>query len=429
MEHTLEIKKIIHGGSGLGYLKDGLVTMVPFVLPGETVVVQEKKRSKKFLAADLVRVVSPAPERQAPPCPYYTRCGGCNLQHIDYKKQTKLKRQLLQETLERSKVDLSGITVNETLASPQPFSYRHRIRLHLDKKQNLGFHRMESNQVIPVERCMLATDSINTALKTFCASKLSAELASQCKAVEFVASPHNGEVTTVLHPRVPDQNLNNQASLPALLDNHTVVKTRGAALSKPGRAEASLDQKFTIPAGSYQLSWDHNCFFQTNPQQNQQLVTLLCSILEKIPPGKMLDLFCGIGNFSFPAALMGWEVVGVEHNHHSIYWAKHNSQSISKMASFINAPVTQALEQLVNHTAHLDLVLVDPPRQGLDKQAVHAITKLAPENMIYISCDPATLGRDLNLLIKKGFSLKSVTPVDMFPQTHHIESLVVLEKN
>lgn len=284
---------------------------------------------------------------------------------------------------------------------------------------------MESNQVIPVEHCLLATDSINTALNTFCTNKLSAELARQCKAVEFVASPDTQEIITVLHPRNP----NNPDPLLSLLESHTVLKARAATTPKAGRAEANMLQTFTVPTGTYQLSWDHNCFFQTNPQQNQQLVALLCSILQDIQPGKMLDLFCGIGNFSLPAALMGWEVVGVEHNHHSIRWAKHNSQPVTNMASYICKPVTEALEQFVNNNKHVDLVLVDPPRQGLDKKAVQAISKLAPQKMVYISCDPATLGRDLNLLISNGFYLNSVTPVDMFPQTHHIESAVVLEKN
>lgn len=427
LEHSLDIKKLIHGGAGLGYLEDGLVTMVPFVLPGETVVVAEKKRTKKLLTAELVQVRSPAPERQTPPCPYYMRCGGCNLQHIDYLEQARLKRLLLQETLERSKIDLTGIPVENTLASPESLYYRHRIRLHLDKKQRLGFYRIQSNQIIPLQSCLLATDTIHSAVQTFVDRDLTPELATHCKAVEFVASPHTGEVTILLHPRSPRHN--KLDVYPVKTGGTTHIKIKGAAPPQAGYTEPNLHQRFTIPAGAYQLSWDHNCFFQTNPQQNQQLVELLCSVLEKIQPAMMLDLFCGIGNFSIPAALMGWKVIGVEHNHHSIYWAKYNSKQVAGKATFICEPVAKALKSFTSKNEQVDLVLVDPPRQGLEKQTVQAIIQLAPKNMIYISCDPATLGRDLNLLIAAGFSIKNVTPIDMFPQTHHIESLVVLEKN
>ena len=430
MGQTLHIEKIIHGGNGLGRLEDGLVVMVPFVLPGEQVEVKEKKRSKKFIQAELLSIIQASASRIAPPCPYYTQCGGCNLQHIEYTEQLALKRTLLTETLERSKIPLATATLNSTVPSPRSLAYRYRIRLHLDTKQCLGFHRVGSNQVIPITRCLLATDAINHSLHVFRTKYLDQKLAATWKAVEFIESPTTGKITIVLHPRhhsnnSPTVDLSEAAA-------YTVSKNKqNVRTAQPPLPPSQLQQQFIYLGLEYTLSWDSYCFFQTNAEQNAQLVSLVIDRLNSASPTTLLDLFCGIGNFSIPLLLSGWQVTGVEHNQRSIAWARKNSVHPGSKAtiSYQCENVTRSLAQHNQKNLHFDVVLLDPPRQGLDKEAVAHLIALAPKKIVYISCDPATMARDLMSMCASGYSVKEVTPVDMFPQTHHIESMIVLEKN
>ncbi|WP_028584710.1 class I SAM-dependent RNA methyltransferase [Desulfogranum mediterraneum] len=431
MEHTLEIQKIIHGGSGLGYLSDGMVVMVPQVLPRELVRVKERKRTKKFLQASLVRVEQPSPHRVQPPCPYYGRCGGCNLQHIAYEEQLTVKGQLLGETLERSRLDLSTTRMDATLASPLALGYRHRIRLHLNTRGELGFHRWASNTIIPIEQCLLATPAINRALKRCRQLGLDPRFNRQWKAIELLESPAGGELSIVLHPRKPAAPSRPPAEIATLAD-HAVIKDP-ASLRRDTTlpAKAPLQQEFSAAAGPYTLSWDSHCFFQVNVAQNQQLVTLVSELLGQGHGRPLLDLYCGIGNFSLPAALLGWQVTGIEHNRRSILWARANQAAtpLAATTAFQPEPVRDALLRSCQDKEQVATILLDPPRQGLEREALQLLPQLGAERIIYISCDPATLGRDLALLCGEGYRLVRAVPVDMFPQSHHIESVVVLEKN
>ncbi|WP_319550055.1 class I SAM-dependent RNA methyltransferase [Desulfogranum marinum] len=431
MKQTLHIEKIIHGGSGLGRLEGGLVVMVPFVLPGEKVEIKEKKRSKKFIQAELLEITQASPRRISPPCPYYTQCGGCNLQHIEYPEQLALKRTLLAETLARNKIPLTTAAINDTLPSPQPFAYRYRIRLHLDNKQRLGFHRVGSNQIIPISRCLLATDAINRSLHIFKTNYLDQKLAASWKSVEFIESPATGKITIVLHPRrhhssnAPPLDLSDAA-------DYTVSKNKQHFhAAHPPLNSPQLQQQFSLADFDYTLSWDSYCFFQTNVEQNVQLVAWVWDKLNTKKPTTLLDLFCGIGNFSVPLLLQGWQITGVEHNQRSIAWAKKNSVHPASTAAITYQceNVTRSLSQFKQKKLGFDVVLLDPPRQGLDREAVTDLTAMAPKKIVYISCDPATMARDLAHMCSSGYSVAEVTPVDMFPQTHHIESVIVLEKN
>ena len=431
MGQTLHIEKIIHGGNGLGRLEDGLVVMVPFVLPGEQVEVKEKKRSKKFIQAELLEIIKTSSSRIAPPCPYYTQCGGCNLQHLEYPEQLALKRTLLTEALERSKIPMATATINSTLPSPHPFAYRYRIRLHLDSKQGLGFHRVGSNQVIPISRCLLATDAINHSLHIFRTKYLDQKLATAWKTVEFIESPATGKITIVLHPRHNHSN-NPPADDLSEAAAYTVSKNKqNFRTAQPPLTTPQLQQQFIFPGLDYTLSWDSYCFFQTNAEQNAQLVSLVGDRLNSESPTTLLDLFCGIGNFSVPLLLRGWQVTGVEHNQRSIAWARKNSVVPASKAtiSYQCENVTRSLSQFNKKNRRFDVVLLDPPRQGLDREAVTNLIAMAPQKIVYISCDPATMARDLTCMCASGYSVTEVTPVDMFPQTHHIESVIVLEKN
>jgi len=425
MEHTLTIKKVIAGGKGLATLADGMVVMVAGVLPGETVTVCETKVHRGFMEAGLVRIEAASPERVVPPCPYYGSCGGCDLQHGSYPAQLRIKAGILRESLERARLELPP--EQPTLPSPRPFGYRSRVRLHLDRAGRLGFHATASNTVVPIRRCLLAVDPINRVIAALADHGWSRQLAERIAAIELIHSPADDRVVLVLQPR-PGQ----RASLAADLTASLRPLADEVILETPGRRPdlvppVPLSQSFTLLGRTYRLAWDHRCFFQVNSEQNPRLIALALDCLPPSPSSTVLDLFCGMGNFSIPLAMRGMAVTGVEHNGRSIRWAKENSRANGLTARFLAADVEQQLQALVAAQARFDAVLLDPPRQGLGKDAA-LLPLLHPAHILSVSCDPATLARDLAVIVKGGYRLTRLVPVDMFPQTHHLESVALLER-
>ena len=444
MEHTLKITKVIAGGKGLGTLANGMVMMVGGVLPGETVTAIETKIHRGHKEGDLVGIVEAAPERVTPPCPHDGMCGGCDLQHAAYPAQLAIKGQILRESLLRARLDLPENQPGPALPSPKALHYRHRVRLHLDQSGQLGFHQSGSNAVVPIRRCLLATEPINRVMAGLADGGWPQRLSEQIVAIELIHSPADDRVILVLQPRLPHPStaaraadLISQVSRADLADSvflQTEQPGRGrsnaSAESTQAAESATLAQDFTVQCHAYQLRWDHRCFFQVNALQNPRMIEMALDLLSPhAKPYTTLDLFCGMGNVSIPLGLCGAQVTGIEHNRMSIHWAERNGRAAGlATARFIAAGVEQQLKALVERKARFDCILLDPPRQGLGKAAA-LLAKLAPERIVSISCDPATHARDLALITGAGYRLTRISAVDMFPQTHHIESVALLERN
>jgi len=440
MEHTLKITKVIAGGKGLGTLADGMVMMVGGVLPGETVVAVETRVHRGHKEGDLARIVEASPERVVPPCPHYGTCGGCDLQHAAYPAQLAIKGQILRESLLRARLDLPEDQPGPALDSPNALHYRHRVRLHLDQSGRLGFHQSGSNAVVPIQRCLLATEPINRTLAGLVEGGWPERLSEQIAAVELIHSPADDRVILVLQPRLPHPSEGRPAALVNQISRAGLADSVFLQTEQPGRRRADdsaasaesavLAQDFVVRGHAYQLRWDHRCFFQVNALQNPRMIELALDLpAPRTIPGAALDLFSGMGNFSIPLGLCGAQITGVEHNRVGVGWAERNSRAAGlATARFIAAGVEQQLKALVERKARFDCILLDPPRQGLGKAAI-LLTKLAPERIVSISCDPATHARDLALITGAGYRLTRVGAVDMFPQTHHIESVALLERN
>ena len=432
MEHVVTIKKLIAGGKGLAALPDGLKVMVPGVLPGETVRIVEKKRCRGYLDAELLRVLDASTERVSPPCPFAGRCGGCDLQHASYPAQLAAKEHILAEALHRRHLETPEL--QPAMPSPAVWGYRYRVRLHLNPEGKLGFHERGSNQVVAINRCLLATDTINRVIGLLAEAGWPERLKDQFAALELMECPASGRVFLTLEAR--DRRLAGrdahplQAELASLVDTVSVKQGKPGARQPESVPQATLAQDFSLHGHSYRLEWESICFFQVNVQQNNNLIqAALQPLIEADQPFRALDLFCGMGNFAIPLGVLGGDVVGVEHNQHSIQWAQHNSdQAGLKTARFLADDVERQLHRLLKRNRQFDCVLLDPPRQGLGPAAA-LIPLLEPRLIISVSCDPATLARDLALITKNGYHLTRVVPVDMFPHTHHVESLSFLERN
>jgi len=428
MEHTIEIKKIISGGKGLGHLDDGMVIMTPFVLPGELVRTRETKRFSGHIQAQTRHIERPSPDRCPPFCPQFGICGGCALQHTPYPNQLVIKKEILTETLSRGHV-LPDEAIAAPIPSPQSQGYRYKIRLHIAQDGTIGYHETESNTNVQIEQCPLATPALNNALRRLIQSGLLPELANTSKQVELICSPADNTVVATLHLSAKKQP--SLESINALLEK---IQLQGVAVHYKRQTSffpkpALLQQHFSTGNHKYSLEWDSRCFFQVNPDQNQHLVELACRQAGMVADKTILDLFCGMGNFSIPLAMAGAKVTGVELNKHSIAAARENARNAGiQKIRFITADVSHYLQDAGKKKIRFDLILLDPPRQGLGK-ATKLLPELEADKILYISCDPATLTRDLQVLTQADYRLISVTPVDMFPQTHHIECLAVLEKN
>ena len=280
--------------------------------------------------------------------------------------------------------------------------------------------------------CPIATETINTALSFLQSVHPLKQWGHIYREIELLHSPADDTLTLLLHENknktIDLRMFNGFKDYPAISqvacgrgNNHTTIVPLHP-----------LTQQYTLPimfaSGTYTLSWSAGCFSQVNASQNQQLVQLVCKLAGTVNNTTILDLYCGTGNFSIPLALMGAAVTGIELNRESIRWAKHNAEACGVTCSFFAADVANSLQDLASEKQQVDIIILDPPRRGLGKTA-GLLPKLQPKRIIYISCDPATLARDLTLLVTQKYSLKQLIPVDMFPQTHHIEAVALLEKN
>ena len=430
MEQTIEINKVIAGGRGLGRAADGMAVMVPGVLPGETVTVAVTRTRRGYLEARLVRVETPSSDRVAPPCPHYGDCGGCDLQHAAYPAQLRLKRAILAEALERAHLALPADGVEPPLAADAPFAYRHRLRLHLDADGRPGFHRTGTNEVVPVRCCLLATERLNHLLASLADRCPAAGVSACCTGLELIDSPSDGRTVLVLLAHDAAGAAAAADRLADLADRVVVEPVGPGARHAPATPGADLGQRFTVGGHAYTLTWDHRCFFQVNPAQNERLVRLALGLpAPRDQPYPALDLFSGTGNFSVPLGIAGATVTGIEHNPHSLRWAEANCRRAGlEHARFLAGDVGHQLRRLVRRDTRFPVILLDPPRQGLGKAAA-LLPDLGAEVIVSVSCDPATHARDLRLLVDRGFRLTRVIPVDLFPQTHHIESVALLERN
>ncbi|RUM35962.1 MAG: 23S rRNA (uracil(1939)-C(5))-methyltransferase RlmD [Desulfobulbus sp.] len=433
MEFIIKIEKIINNGMGLARPAGGKILMVPGVLPGEKVKVSTRKEFRGHIEADLDEVLSASSARIAPPCPWYADCGGCDLQHADYGSQLAFKSAFLSEAMTRAGVVCESAVPSTALASPNQLNYRYRIRLKIDKNGRIGFFRKQTNSVVALSSCPVATKKMNAALAFVHNFSQTQATIAMYNELELLHSPAHDTITLLLAAG------KNQKTSPELLTALTnCPEIDQVAFKIDGKINTDfqlkpLGQIFSVPLTqenrniNYTLTWSADCFSQVNANQNERLVQLVCELAGDMRGKTALDLYCGMGNFSIALALSGATVTGLELNSESINWAERNAGAAGVNCRFYVADVPTSLRELANDRQQIDTVILDPPRKGLDK-GTRSLAKLNARQILYISCDPATLSRDVALLTRSGYQLKQLIPVDMFPQTHHIESVALLKK-
>lgn len=406
----LQLEKLAYGGDALGRLPDSRAVFVPFGLPGERVRVRLVEEKKNFVRGEIVELLEPSPHRIAPKCKHFGECGGCHYQHLSYEQQLQAKTNILIDQLQRiGKIE--NPPVQPMLACPNPWNYRNHVQFHLTEEGKLGYisplSAGEREGVRTITECHLPEPSINDLWP-----QLEFEPGTDIERVSLRLGMDD-DLMLVLEsdsPEPPEVKIEAGVLVVHVYEGDAVVLAGSDHILM-----RVLGRDFKVSATS---------FFQVNTVMAGKMVKYLTTKLPISPSITLLDVYCGVGLFSAFLAPQCGRVIGIE-----------SSESACKdfafnLDEFDNVELYEGeAEAVIPHLeAHPDIVLIDPPRAGLDKAVVDGLLKLSPRLVAYVSCDPSTLARDAARLIKGGYRLKDVTPLDMFPQTYHIESISIFER-
>ncbi|MBS1795635.1 MAG: class I SAM-dependent RNA methyltransferase [Acidobacteria bacterium] len=380
---NVTVEKIVPNGFGLGFAEN-LTVFVALAAPGDRARVRINQLKGKTAFAEIVEIVEPSPERIAPPCEYFGRCGGCDFQQLDYAAQLRAKIDIVKDCLTRiGKLNYDGAI--EIVGSPQSFGYRARAQWHADTRaRRLGYFRRTSHHVIDVETCPILTEPLQKTLtglranlewETFWAERIEIEAASA------------GERVSVFSDEL---------------------------------VEPTEELDFAL--GEDRYFYDARSFFQGNPLLIESLVE---TALGGAAGAVAFDLYCGVGLFTLPLARNFETVHAVEASERSIGAARRNLDHarLDNVALYAE-PVGEWLTR--EAPPAVDFVLLDPPRAGTEKETIDALLGLRPARISYVSCEPSTLARDLRRLCEDAYEIESITALDLFPQTHHVETVVRL---
>ncbi|HSK47749.1 MAG TPA: 23S rRNA (uracil(1939)-C(5))-methyltransferase RlmD [Coriobacteriia bacterium] len=431
---TITIDSLAYGGDAVGRLPDGRAAFVIGGCPGDRVKIEITEDRDRFVRGRVVDVVEASALRVTPPCPYFGVCGGCQWQHVAYAGQLDAKRSAVVDALRRiGKIGNAEELVASTVPSPTEYGYRNKIELVADPvapRLTLGYHKRASAEVVPVELCLLvprkhqkAPKAITGALRYISGendleiSRIALRVARNTKDVEVAIWTPPGPFPRAAAAKVLGQ------ALP--LTSLVRVLHKG----DPGKREVTKVEVLSgkglwrerLAGHGYALSAPS--FFQNNTALAEKLVELVLSALQPDGTDRVLDLYSGAGTFTLPLAAVAGEVVAVESSGPAIRDLRRNLESNELWAEAVGGDAAREIGEL----GHFDLVVVDPPRAGLAEPVLAALGSSHPRTMAYVSCDPATLARDAQRLEEQGLALTSVTPVDLFPQTYHVECVATFE--
>ena len=378
---NLKIESVAFGGEGVGRA-DGFVVFVPFTTVDDVVDVEIVQRKKTFARGRLLEILTPSPFRADPVCPYFGRCGGCAYQHIQYEHQLEIKRKQVEDAFGKiAKIAVPKIA--SVIGSPQTYAYRGKATLHAEKTAGglkLGFMDISGGNITDIKRCWIMHESINDQIR-------------QWRDGAAISSPQEDVTFWSGHRQSSDE---------------TVIRR-------------VKDREFAVP---------YDGFFQANLFLTDRMVD---EVLNLVEPGRvetLVDACCGCGLFSVFLAPHARRLIGVEIYEKSVHYARVNAANMGlSNVEFVCSDVNIFLREMARKKEAVDLMVLDPPRTGLDPKTLAAISEIKPSDIIYISCNPATQARDVRGLQDAGYELRYLQLLDMFPQTQHIETIGLLGRN
>ncbi len=416
-ELKLKIDSLTYGPYGIGR-DNRRVILVPLTVPGDEAGVRIVAEKRNYAIGELSHLLKPSPLRQAPPCPYFERCGGCPWQQIEYEGQLAAKEKIVVDALHRIG-RLDGFQILPILRSPQEYGYRRRIRLQSDGRKRLGFYRALSHELIEIDSCLIADPQVDRHLSV--AREWIKGLRTKLRFVEIIMS--DGEQQTVLVGRSEERFFQEDDALCApFVAGQKEIK--GVIISGPGWHRSWGRTKIHIQSqDDLIMEVDGNIFTQVNREGNNLLVGEILQWGEFDHQDRVLELYSGTGNLSLPAARRAGEIVAVDGNPQSIRNGKENGR-LNRIENirWLCSDVPKAVRRLVTDQEQFSKIILNPPRSGA-KGLEHELASLNADKILYVSCNPPTLARDLSALSKKGYRLTRVRPIDLFPHTFHVEVL------
>jgi 23S rRNA (uracil1939-C5)-methyltransferase len=385
--HVVEvgIEKILPGGLGLAHL-DNKTILVELAVAGDQLRVKINRVQGKVAFASIVEIIKPSPLRIEPPCPYFGRCGGCDMQQMNYETQLNVKAEIVRDCLQR----IARLKLQDPIpivASPKAWNYRSRAKWQYDSRNNkLGYFELGSHRVCDVAECPVLTNELQ-------------------------------ETFAHLRKRIHDGESLPESEIQGVVGGHVV--------SLVPQLDQFETQEVISSIGEDLYRFDATCFFQIN---QSLLESLIKEAIGDVRGEMAIDLYCGVGLFSLPLARRFTRLLAVEVNDMAVGYARRNLAE----ANLINAKVeiVKVGDWLVKQAGQLnqiDFILLDPPRSGAESETIQGLMLIKPKHISYVSCDPATLARDLRILLEGGYKLESIKAFDMFPQTHHVETIVHLK--
>ena len=455
---TVEIEDVAAGGEGVGKL-NGFVLFVPAAAPGDRLEVELTALKKKYGRARICKILEPSRRRVKPPCPVYEQCGGCQFQHLDYDAQLKFKTKMVKDALEHL-ASLSGVEVKPCRGMDLPWYYRNKAQMmvagrpYLERERQVGpdgprirpffgFYRRRTHRVVPVSECMIQSSENNLILQA--ARDMAERLAwqpynetTEAGFLRYVLARSNSQGETMLVLVVT------QPSLPHVKEFVSGVRGRVKGL-KGVLLNLNPHRTNVILGGTTRLVWgqDHlieeigglkfrispASFFQVNPWGLRAIYKCLDQEIKLRGREAVLDLYCGVGSLSLYMAKRAKRVVGIDNCAPAIEDAVINSDLNSLSNTFFaTGAAEKVLPRLYQQGERFASVVVDPPRKGCAPEVLNTVARMRIPQVVYISCNPATLARDLGLLDELGYRTEMIQPIDMFPHTYHVESVATLTR-
>jgi 23S rRNA (uracil1939-C5)-methyltransferase len=412
------VERIAPGGNGIARLPSGEIVFVLASAPGDEVELSELVQRKGLVYAKQSRLRASGPGRVPPTCEHAERCGGCNFMHLSLDAQKQAKLGILEDALRRIGGDPHAGVAIEFVASEASLAYRTRIRLHTNEQGDIGFVRALSNELAVIDHCAVSTPRIDEAITRLArATRSEKKLLSFCKAIELREAADEPRLVARLVP-APKAKLDAARYAP-LFPPDTHVMVAGAT------DEGRVTQRYALPA-STELVAPVTAFTQVNHGVNQKLVAAVLDAAARHGVCTFVDAYAGAGNFTLPLLACGLKGEAIDVHAAGIYSARGVARDRGlPFDGFQVGDARSLLDAFVRARRQFDLVLLDPPREG-SKRVLQAALQLQPKLVLLVACDPVALARDLKTLVATGGRVEALTVFDMFPQTHHFETLAAV---
>ncbi|MEA1939989.1 MAG: 23S rRNA (uracil(1939)-C(5))-methyltransferase RlmD [Candidatus Caldatribacteriota bacterium] len=442
--YEVMINNFSHQGEGIGRVENFAI-FIPGSIPKEKVKVKIKEIKNNFARGELEEVIHPSSHRVEPPCPVFSLCGGCRLQHINYKKQLKMKKEIVENAL--SRIGNQNIEVLPTIDMKIPWRYRNKGHFHLsreDGKVKLGFYQSKSHTLISVSQCLLFSDKINELVK-YLEKILTLQKViiynyktdrGNLRGIILRESTHTGEIMIIFVTREEKLGVDK-----IFLDNLTKAFPKTVSIYQNinkntkmvilGKNFKLLKGKKNIEdrIGPYKFKISPASFFQVNISQTEALYKKILEYSSLRGEETVIDSYCGTGAISIYLAGKAKKVYGLELEKGAVKdaWTNLELNNLSNL-KFFTGKAEKWLYKWIQSGEKAEIIIIDPPRRGCSREVLKNVIKIKPGQILYISCNPATLARDVKYLTQNGYGLEKVQPFDMFPQTSHIECLAHLKE-